>query len=132
MFRKIFAVMFSLTLVLTTLGVSTVHAQSRAEASSVERVRAQIIQRGTGERARIEVKLRDNSKLKGYISETGADSFTLTEKKTGTVRTIAYGDVARVGDGGSSQTKYIIIGAAAVAAAVVLFAARGAFCDGQC
>ena len=32
---------------------------------------------GTGPQARVELKLRDKPKLKGYISEAGAESFTV-------------------------------------------------------
>lgn len=134
MFRKIIALIFSMILVPAAVGIPSINAQSRTDVSPVERVRTQIARRGTGERARLEVRLRDNTRVKGYVSETGQESFTLTDRKTGAQRTIAYTDVARVGDGGgmSSRTQYIILGGAAVAAAVVLYSIRGAFCDGQC
>jgi hypothetical protein len=64
--------------------------------SRVEKVKADVARRGTGEKARVTVKLQDGSKLKGYISQAEDDSFTLTDSKTGQNRTLAYRDVAQV------------------------------------
>lgn len=64
--------------------------------SRVEKVKADVARRGTGEKARVTVKLQDGSKLKGYIRQAEDDSFTLTDSKTGQNRTLAYRDVAQV------------------------------------
>jgi hypothetical protein len=90
---------------------------------------------GTGRNARVEVKLKDNSKLKGYISEAGADSFTVVDLETGSPSTMAYADIAQVkekGNGLSGRTKLIIGAAVAAGTGIVLYIVRGAFCDGQC
>lgn len=115
----------------TAFGLQTASAK---EISHVEKVKAGIQQRGVGEKARLEVKLRDNTKLKGYVSEAREASFTLVEHKTGASHTVAYTDVARVGGGAlmSNRTKAIIGISAGVAAVIVLYTVRGAFCDGQC
>ena len=60
------------------------------------RVKADVAKRGTGEKARVVVKLQDGSKLKGYVSQAGDDSFTLTDTKSGQTRTLSYSDVAQV------------------------------------
>lgn len=116
-------------------GFQPVQAQT-TDAQLVEKARAGVLKMGTGEKARVEVKLRDNTKLKGYISEAGDDSFAVTDANTGTSRTIAYTDVAQVKkrDGAllSTQTKIIIGASAAIAAGITLYVIRGVFCDGQC
>ena len=71
-------------------------AQASQGDSVVERVKADVAKRGVGKKARVTVKLQDGSKLKGYISQAGEDSFTLTDSKTGQTRTLAYGDVTQV------------------------------------
>ena len=48
-----------------------------------EKVKAGIGKLGTGTDARIEVKLRDKTKLKGYVSESVEDSFVIVDEKTG-------------------------------------------------
>jgi hypothetical protein len=60
------------------------------------KVKADVAKRGTGEKARVVVRLQDGSKLKGYVSQAGNDSFTLTDSESGQARTLSYSDVAQV------------------------------------
>lgn len=84
---------------------------SQGESPAVEKIKAAIAKRGTGPKAKVAVKLKDNTKLKGYISQAGNDSFTLTDSKTGQVRTLAYADVTEVKKpGGLSLAAKIGIG----------------------
>jgi hypothetical protein len=39
-------------------------------------IEAEVLKRGTGDNKRIRVKMLDGSKMKGYISQSGEDSFT--------------------------------------------------------
>jgi len=64
--------------------------------AAAEKVKAAVAKRGTGPSAKVNVKLKDKTKLKGYITQTGNDSFTLADSKTGQTRTLAYTDVAEV------------------------------------
>ena len=78
---------------------------------SVEQVKAVVAKRGIGEKAKVKVKLRDGSKLKGYISQAGEDSFTLADSRSGQTRTVAYVDVSEVKKpGGLSLAAKIGIG----------------------
>jgi preprotein translocase subunit SecF len=95
---------------------------SAKEAQTPEQARAKVRQIGVGSKARVEVRLRDKTKVKGYVSAADSeDSFTVTDAKTGASRTIAYGDVDKVGKpgGGLSTRGWVILGAAATAAVVV-------------
>ena len=77
---------------------------------------------GVGVNARVEVKLHDKTRLKGYISDADQDSFTVVESKTGSSKTVSYADTSsakRAGSGVSAKT-WIILGAVAVAQPVVL------------
>jgi hypothetical protein len=47
-------------------------------------------------KAKVTVKLKDNTKLKGYISDASSDSFTLADAKSGQTRTLSYQDVTEV------------------------------------
>ena len=82
--------------------------------AAAEKVKAAVAKRGTGPKAKVTVKLKDKTKLKGYISNAGGDSFTLSETKTGQARTFAYTDVAEVKkQGGMSLAAKIGIGVGA-------------------
>jgi hypothetical protein len=87
--------------------------QTRESDRRVEKIKANVAKRGTGEKARVTVELRDGSKLKGHISQAGEDSFTLIEDKSGQTKVLAYSDVDRVkGRGGLSLAAKIGIGVA--------------------
>jgi hypothetical protein len=125
----------TLTAILISLSLGLGSADAQTVNAAAERARAVVTRVGVGEKARVEVKLPDNTKVKGYVSEASADSFTLMDSKTGAMRTFSYADVSQVkkrGGGISTTTKALIWGGVAVGAAVTLYTVRGAFCDGQC
>jgi len=133
MIRRDFAIMLGAALLLAASGAQKVFA--KAGVDSVEEVRTKVARLGVGEKARAEVRLGDETKLKGYVSRAGEQSFDITEEKTGVRIEIAYADVVQVkklGGGMSGTKKAIIWGGFAATAAVVLYVTRGAFCDGMC
>ena len=74
------------------------------------KIRTQVQERGTGEKAKVKATLRDKSVVEGYISQADAESFRVTDKKSGQVTTIAYRDVAKVKKPGLSIGAKIGIG----------------------
>ncbi|MGH9901368.1 MAG: hypothetical protein ACRD68_06030 [Pyrinomonadaceae bacterium] len=135
MFTRALAILLSGILLSAALGLPAVAAQTAEESRRVEKIRVEVAKAGVGKNARVEVKLRDNTKLKGYVSEVGQQSFTVTDSKTGASRAVAYADVTEVkrkGNGLSTRTKVIIGSAAAAGVGIVLYIVRGAFCDGMC
>jgi hypothetical protein len=124
-------------LVASVLAVSMLANQSVAatppdkETRSIERVRAAIYQLGTGQSSLVNITLRDKTKVIGYLSEVGDNSFVVTDLKTAKSTTVAYPDVAQVkGNNLSTRTKIIITAAIIAGVAITLYIVRGAFCDG--
>ena len=115
-------------------GMDFVNAQTETpSAAVVQKVRERVAKLGVGEKARVEVKLRDAGKLKGYISAASEDSFTVTNTKTGASQAVAYAEVAQVKKpgGGLSTRTWVIIGAAAVAAIIIgVTVVKPVVCDG--
>lgn len=113
--RKIFA--FFVSAMLLTASVVSVNA---AGDPAADKARTKIQKIGVGEKSRVEVKMRDKTKIKGYVSASDADSFTVTDSKTGTATRVAYADVAQVNkQGGISPTTWAIIAGSAAAAVIV-------------
>ncbi len=106
--------------------VQTASARSRAEkqARFAERVKAGIVQLGVGEETYVRVKLRDKTKLAGYISEAREESFVVTDLKTSEATTVAYADVKKVkGHNLSTGAKVAIgIGVAVVVVLIIIAA----------
>jgi hypothetical protein len=95
------------------------------ESEPAARAKREIQKRGTGERSRVKVTLQNKSEVKGYISQIDADTFQVTDWKTGQATTISYQDVSRIRGGGmSTGVKIAIATGIGVAAVVILVVLR--------
>jgi hypothetical protein len=97
MFRKVLA----LTLIALLINVATATpvragAQVVEQTRNVEKVKENIRKLGTGEATRVELKLWDGRKLKGFIREVGADDFSIVDTKTGAAANVPYAQVRQV------------------------------------
>ena len=63
------------------------------QARLAAKVKSAVAKLGTGPDARIEVKLLDKTKLKGYVREANSESFVVVDEKTGTSTQLAYAQV---------------------------------------
>ncbi len=98
---------------------------STKEDRQVEKLKAGILKLGTGQEALIKVRLRNNTRLSGYISEVREDSFVVVNAKTGEPTVVAYSQVAQAkGHNLSSKAKLAItLAAVAVIAILILIGA---------
>ena len=96
-------------------------SKEEKEARLAEKVKTGIAKLGTGPAAGVEVKLRDKTKIKGYISELSENYFIVIDDKTGAATTVAYPQVKQVKGNNLSTGAKIAIGIGVVAF-LVLFA----------
>ena len=110
-------------LLVFSANTSLIFAQTNT--ADAEKIKADVMKRGTNEKKSVRVKMLNGTKLKGYISQIGEDSFTLTDSKTKQPTVIAYRDAAKVeGRGLAGGAKIgIIVAAAAGATLLVLYIA---------
>jgi hypothetical protein len=115
-----------ITMIVAGLLVAALNVQPIAAASKAEKevrltskVKLGIEKIGSGRDARVEVKLRDKTRIKGYVSEISDDGFVVTDFKTGAASTIAYADVAQVKGNNLSTGAKIAIGAGVAAALII-------------
>jgi hypothetical protein len=114
-------ILIGLMVCLVSGGQALAIASSKDQTPSVEKIKARIAKRGVGEKARVEIKLRDGKTIKGYISSAGQDDFRLTDRTTGQTTTIAYGDVVEVKKPGLSKlTKIAIFAGIGVAVVITI------------
>jgi hypothetical protein len=119
MFSKLVTVLL-VALMINLAGVRLAFADSREEkqARFAEKIKANLLKLGTGESTRVKVKLRDQTKLEGYISDAGAETFTVTNRKTGVATTVAYPQVKSVQGNNLSTGAKVAIGVG-IAAAII-------------
>jgi hypothetical protein len=121
MFKRNLSLMLIGSLILSLAAAPSVSASPKTEKKEAfaAKVKAGVAKIGVGHDARVEVKLRDKTKLKGYISEAADETFTVTDLKTGATATVAYSNVTQVKAHNLSTGEVIVI-AAAVAVGVTL------------
>jgi len=128
MFRKLVALLL-VALVMNLAGVKLAYGNSKEEkeARFADKIKANVLKLGTGESTRVKVKLRDKTKLEGYISDAGAETFTVTNRKTGIATTVAYPQVKSVqGNNLSTGAKIAIgVGIAATIIFIILWFTTG-------
>ena len=119
----------TILLMITLISITSV-GQTTADLRA-EKARQTVAKIGTGSKAKVEVKLRDSTTLKGYVGSVDGDSFALVDEKSGASRDISFADVDRVKKrgGGLGKGAWIAI-AAGAAVVVVVIALRPVFCDG--
>jgi hypothetical protein len=108
------------------LGKTDIEKQSERAA----KVKQSVLKLGVGKDARIAVRLRDKTRLVGFISEAGESSFVVTDVKTGAATVVAYPDVIQAKGNNLSTGAKIAIGAAIVAAIILLLLLK-TYCNNE-
>ena len=133
MFRRLTSVFIAAVLTLPVVYLRPVAADSIAgkEDRMAEKVKTEIAKLGVGREARIKVKLKDKTKVDGYLSEVTENYFTVADYKTGHTTVVAYPDVTQVQGHNLSKGAKIAIAVGVIAGVIiVLYIVKGAFCDG--
>jgi hypothetical protein len=74
------------------------------------KIRTEVAKLGTGPDAKIRVKLKDKTKIKGYIVETSDDRFVIMDEKTGETVPVSYPQVRQARGNNLSTGAIIAIG----------------------
>ena len=128
MIKRHLAITLSVIVTAISLGLpATAIAQS-----STEKVRAKVQPLATSKDSQVQVKFRDQTKLKGYIESVDPVSFNLRDPKDGKSQSIAYSEVESVSKAGSgiSTKTWLILGGVAAGAVTTWLIVKPAVCDG--
>ena len=99
-------------------------ARAQQQLDQTAKVKAEVVKRLNKKEDHVKVRLRNGTEVRGYITQTSDNGFTLSDEKTKTGTDIAYADVQRIEGRGMSKTKKIAI---AVGIGVAIFAAAFAY-----
>jgi hypothetical protein len=114
--------------VLLALSVSTRPAFAHDLGTKVNRVRSGVMQLGIGPDARVDVRLKDRTRVMGYVSEIGEQGFTVIPNGSGASVFVAYPQVGSV-TGTNAFTKKNVAITLAVFAAILVIAVAAANSD---
>lgn len=98
----------------------TAIAQSGTQVPTVEAVKSKIARIGVGAKAKATIRMKNGTKVKGYVAQAGEDDFVMRDRKTDAPTTIRYDEVLKVEDNkGHSTARNIGIGVAVGVGAVL-------------
>jgi small nuclear ribonucleoprotein (snRNP)-like protein len=102
---------FALTLILHSFFFSVIVLGNPNEAANkTAKIRTQLMKLGVGEQAKIEIKLKNGSKLRGYIQEVKENDFTVIDEATNSSVTVPYPQVQKAkGHNLNAGTKILIV-----------------------
>jgi hypothetical protein len=109
MLKKICSVALVALLLQAAAAPALAKSAAEKESKRVEKVRTQLAKLGAGTDARVRVELRDKTKLEGYISEAGPESFVVVNK-AGVATAVAYPQVVKAKGNNLSTGAKIAIG----------------------
>ena len=113
MFKKYLTIILTfLILNLSLSAVAFAETKAEKEAKFADKVKVNVTKLGTGTEAKIQVKLKDGTKLKGYVSQINENSFVVTDEKTGVATEIPYPNAKQVKGNNLSTGVKIAIGVA--------------------
>ncbi|MGH9945787.1 MAG: hypothetical protein ACRD6X_01140 [Pyrinomonadaceae bacterium] len=84
------------------------------------KVKASITKLGTGPNAKVEVKLYDKTKIKGYISQITDDGFVVVDSNSNLQTEVPYSNAKQVRGNNLSTGVKILIGVGIIIAAAIL------------
>ena len=119
MLKKVCSVVIAALLLQAAAVPALAKSSAEKEARRAEKVRAQLAKLGTGKDALVRLELRDKTRLEGYVSELGAESFVVVNK-AGVATAVAYPQVGKAQGNNLSTGAKIGIGIGIGAAIVLL------------
>ena len=122
----------ALSVIVTALSLALPAPVSAQTDSESEKMRAKVQVLSASRDSQVEVKFRDKTKIKGFITAVEPVSFTLKDAKRGTSQSIAYSEVENVSkaSGGVSTKTWLILGGVAAGVATTWLIVKPAVCDG--
>lgn len=96
---------------------------STKEEKFAGKVKTEIAKLGTGKDAKIKVKLKDGTKIKGYVVEAGENQFVVMNSKTGQAVPVAYPQVGQAKGNNLSKGTIIVLGFVGLAVLILVLAA---------
>lgn len=120
MMKTLLSLLIAVVLVSGTVSHPVLASQSKSQVSTVEAVKSKIARQGVGAKAKVTIRLKNGTKVKGYVAQAEENDFVLRDRKTDAPTTIRYEDVLKVEENrGHSTARNIAIGVAVGVGAVL-------------
>ncbi len=126
MFKKYLTLILTVLVINLSLSASAfAETKGEKEAKFADKIKTNITKLGKGTDARVEVKLRDNTKLKGYVSQINENNFLIVDEKTGASSEVPYSHAKQVKGNNLSTGVKIAIGVGVFLAVILILVTTG-------
>ncbi|MBZ5537531.1 MAG: hypothetical protein LAO31_16360 [Acidobacteriia bacterium] len=126
MFKRLLSLILVILLISVSGGQLAYGKQNQEKTqTSDHRVRDSVKRIGTGDKAHIEVTLKDKTILRGSVREAGESSFVVVDSKTGADSTVQYQEVKKVKGKGLSTGAKVALGFGIAAGALAILVLIG-------
>jgi len=126
MFKKYLTTILAVMVLNLAFGATAfATTEGEKEAKFAEKVKTNVTKLGTGKDARVEVKLKDGTKLKGYVSQINEGSFVVVNEKSGAATEIPYPQTKQVKGNNLTTGAKIAIGVGIVLLVIAIAAIVG-------
>ena len=120
MLKTLLSLLVAFMLLLAAIPQPAAAGQSKSQVPTVEAVKSKIARQGIGAKAKVTIKLKNGTKVKGYVAQAEESDFVIRDRKTDAPTTIRYEDVLKVEENrGHSTARNIAIGVAVGVGAVL-------------
>lgn len=120
---KCIGIKFALTLILHSFFFSVIVLGNPTEATKkTAKIRGQLMSFGVGENAKIEVKLKNGPKVRGYVQEVRETDFTVIDETNNSGVTIPYPQVQKAKGQNLNTGTRILIGVGIFLVVVIILA----------
>lgn len=120
MFKKYLTLLVAILVInLTISGSVFANNKEGKDAKFTEKVKTEITKLGIGTDAKVKVKLKDGTKLKGYVAEINEDNFVIKNLENDNATVVSYANAKQV-KGNNLSTGAIIAITVGVTLAIVL------------
>ena len=105
MLRRILSISLAMAVMGRPIGSGIGWAKGKAEdpVAAAEIIKANVAKLGLGRKSEVTVKLHNKTQIKGHVTEAGDHSFSITESKSGELKTVAYSEVKEIREKGLSR-----------------------------
>ena len=120
MLKTLLSLLVAFMLLLAAVPQPAAAGQSKSQVPTVEAVKSKIARQGIGAKAKVTIRLKNGTKVKGYVAQAEESDFVIRDRKTDAATTIRYEDVLKVEENrGHSTARNIAIGVAVGVGAVL-------------
>ena len=120
MMKTLLSLLIAVVLLSGTVSQPAQASQGNRQVPTVEAVKSKIARQGIGAKAKVTIRLKNGTKVKGYVAQAEDNDFVIRDRKTDAPTTIRYEDVLKVEENrGHSTARNIAIGVAVGVGAVL-------------